>query len=198
MDEVSPDQWREEPEASQWPRGPRLSILDLFILTACCAAGMALFVGVRNSVEEPDFPSALTALIFGVIAPSAFGGVVFGYPALMLSFALKGRLQRPLTLGEVVGLAPGVAIGVGIAASWLLHAIAVETETDSPLMALYYWFMALLVFLTFLAPIAAVAYYIHRCKHDVAVPWTDTFGIVAALFPWVWWVALVLLAQFFE
>jgi hypothetical protein len=110
MDDLPNIHWRTERNVGLKPMSPRMAIVDVFVLTACCAVGLGFLrwnFG-ENSLNN-DHDGDLGWTVFGMTLLCLFSGLVLGHPVIMAIHYLTGRRIGPLSFGESAGLVPSIS-----------------------------------------------------------------------------------------
>lgn len=166
------------------PRGPRMLLVDVFLLTACTAVGLALgrWAFGHEWARQPSL-DALTFL-FGLVFPGLFGALVIGHPVLMLVHSATGRRHGAmLTFGEMVGLVPGVslaALSLVLFLCWWVDTVVDAVHAQQVIAACSTVLFALS---NATASLAATFYLLNCLAEWRACSWTDLLGACAALQP---------------
>jgi hypothetical protein len=166
----------------------RLTILDVLVLTGCCALGMGITRWLASDGNANPFGFGFEALVFGVALPCLFGGVVFGHPALLATLTITDRKPHELTCGEILGLTPAISCLGSLAF------VAMFRSSPSPLSAreLIANFLFFFFLLNLFGGLGGAVLLYYRIATREAMPWTDYFGILVAIVP----TALVVLLLF--
>ncbi|MDZ4781110.1 MAG: hypothetical protein SGJ19_12725 [Planctomycetia bacterium] len=167
----------------------RLTILDVLVLTGCCALGMGIARWLASSESDANpFGSSVEAFVFGVALPCLFGGVVFGHPALLATLTITDRRPHDLTFGEILGLMPAISCLASLAFVAMFRSSSNPLSPEELMANLFFFFFLLNLFGGF----AAAALMCYRITTRAGMPWTDYFGILVAMMP----TALVVLLLF--
>lgn len=154
----------------------RLILLDIFILTACCALGVAFIEWIWRGGQGE---STIDALIFRAVLPCVSGGVYFGHPALLAAFTWTGRRSGKLSFGEAIGFVPAATIAV----AWALSRL-VSASQGVDMLDMLYLNLLFLGLPNGISAILATTYIQHQISQREPIAWTDGFGVFAAILPW--------------
>lgn len=180
MNDLSNIHWRTERNVGLKPMSPRMAIVDVFVLTACCAVGMAFsrwMIGASDSDNDAgnDFGSA----IFGVTLLCLLSGLVLGHPVTMALHYATGRRRGALTFGEGAGLVPGLSTAALVACVFLGDAVGDALAAEAFFVLIFGSF----ILLNLGASILAMLYIAMLITNRDLVTWTSCLGTAAALVP---------------
>ncbi len=163
---------------------PRLQLLDVFVLIGCASLGMA----AGNLILRYEYGNTASvdssAAFMGMVAPTLFGALAIGHPALMLLHSFTGRRRRTaMSFGEAAGLVPGASLAVLLTVlfcCWWLDS-AFDMSSAAGYLALSVGLIY--VFSNLAVSLAAAIYLANKAISFEWGPWTDLFGAIAGLLP---------------
>ncbi|MDZ4781111.1 MAG: hypothetical protein SGJ19_12730 [Planctomycetia bacterium] len=180
MDDLPNIHWRTERNVGLKPMSPRMAIVDVFVLTACCAVGMAFsrWNFGENNLNN-DYESDLGWTFFGMTLMCLFSGLLLGCPMIMALHFVTGRRSGPLTFGEVAGLVPGLSILTLVACAFVGEAVGDTISLD----AFFVLIFGSCMLLNLGASILAMLYIAMLITNRDLVTWTSCLGTASALVP---------------
>lgn len=180
MDALPRIQLRTEPDDEVQPKSPRLTILDVFVLTACCAVGMMISRLILGENGQRELGASVEAVGFAVVVPCLFGGLIVGHPLTLSIHRTTRRRQGPISVGEACGITPIASIAFLFLLGCICFALAALGLDDNVpgliiVLALILAFMANIG-----AAVISVVCTIERIANRQTAPWTDTLGAITA------------------
>jgi hypothetical protein len=197
IDANAPPVERSAPDETEAP-APRMTLIDLFVLTACAGVGLGLgrlLIGadaLRHQAVE-----ASTVLV-GVVCPGLFGALILGHPVVLLLHAVKGRRRHvPMRFGEIIGLVPGISLGLFVV--FLLACLVISgLVEDDAILAKFAFAAGMLCLLANAVNVVVGVIYLGVLFEDRRRPrWTDALGTSAALLPGAMALTVFMLAMIY-
>lgn len=181
MDERTSQDQATASNAPPSTKDARLTILDLFVLTACCALGMA-FVRIASALGGTETVPRIDAVtvITGVIMPCLVSGLIVGHPLLVVLHTMTGRRQEALTFGEAAGLVPMLSTAALVLIGFLVASVSPIVPVAD---GIFFLCIAAYALTNIGISMLAFIYGLMLISNRDLATWTNCLGTAAALIP---------------
>jgi hypothetical protein len=165
-------------------QGPRMTLMDLLVLTACAAAGLALGRWLIGEELSQRRTVEASTVLFGMVFPGLIGALILGHPVILLLHAATGRRRQvPMRLGEIIGLVPGTSLA--LLAVVLFASVAIRRwGVDAAFLGkIAIGAVILCILANAITTLVGVANLGSYYDDRLCPRWTDVLGTSAALLP---------------